>query len=126
MLNFSEVNTLGNICNTTWGKSSTVSSPTMSIKTTISGDVLSVSYSTIVHFACEASMRQQVGRYEEESASITNDYMKKVKKEFKENVGRALKVKEVNTNDNVEIITTSPFSPRKTAYYRRVTSFKVD
>jgi len=126
MLNFSEVNTLGNICNTTWGKTSTVTSPTMSIKTALSGDVLSVSYSTIVHFASESSMRQQVGRHEEESASITNDYMKNIKKEFKDGAGRALKAKELNTNDSVEVINVSAFSPRKAAYYRRVTTFKVD
>ena len=40
MLNTEEVRALGNIINQTWGKSSTVVSPTMSITCTVTGDVL--------------------------------------------------------------------------------------
>ena len=126
MLNSSEINALGSVCDTTWGNSSTTESPTMSIKTSLSGDTMTVLYTTIVHFASEQAMSQQMDRFSDESAKLTNDYMKKVRKEFKEIAGRALKVKQLSSNDSVEITYTSPYSPRKIAYYRRVTTFKVD
>ena len=126
MLNTSEINVLGNVCNTTWGNSSTKISPTMSIKTSLSGNIMTVRYTTIVHFASEQAMSQQMDIFSDESAKLTNDYMKNVRKEFKELTGRALKVKQLESNDSVEITYTSPYSPRKIAYYRRVTTFKVD
>ena len=114
------------ICDTTWGNSSTTESPTMSIKTSLSNDTMTVLNTTIVHLASEQAMSQQMDRFSDESAKLTNDYMKKVRKEFKEIAGRTLKVKQLNSNDSVEITYTSPYSPRKIAYYRRVTTFKVD
>jgi hypothetical protein len=98
----------------------------MSIRTSLQGDNLSCTYTTIVHLASERNLRDQVRVFEEESAKLTNDYIKEIKKEFKEAAGRALKVKEINSNDNIELITSSPYTPRKTAYYRRYTNFQVE
>jgi hypothetical protein len=128
MLSLSEVNFLGQILNETWGQStrSDFRTPTMSIRTSLQGDNLSCTYTTIVHLASERNLRDQVRVFEEESAKLTNDYIKEIKKEFKEAAGRALKVKEINSNDNIELITSSPYTPRKTAYYRRYTNFQVE
>tara|TARA_R110001583_G_scaffold16272_8_gene66675 strand:- start:12818 stop:13204 length:387 start_codon:yes stop_codon:yes gene_type:complete len=128
MLNTSEVNSLGQVLNDTWGKSTCQEfrTPTMSITTSLQGDCLSCNYTTIVHLASDRNIREQVKRFEEESVKLTSEYMKRVRKEFKKLSGRALKVKEINSTDSVELITASPFTPRKTAYYRRFTNFKVD
>lgn len=126
MFSTEEVNVLGQILDSTWGKSSTVSSPTMSIKANLSGDTLSVSYVTVVHLASERNLRDQVKVFEDESIKITNEFMKNLKKQFKEGVGRSLKAKSLGTSDSVEMITSSPFTPRKTAYYRRFTNFKCE
>ena len=121
MLNSQEISVLGNILNTTYGKTSTARSPTMSIKGTLSGDSLTLTYTTIIHLASERNLRDQCRRFEEESVALIKDYVKMLKKEFKKNAGRALKCKEQDSNDSVEMITTSPYTPRKTAYYRRFT-----
>jgi len=126
MLNFEEINVLGQVCNDTWGYTSTPKAPTLSIKATISGDVLTVTYITIVTLASDRNMRDQCQRYEEESVKMTNDYMKNIKKEFKGSAGRALKVKTLNSDDNIQVITTSPYTIKKNAYYRRATNFKVE
>ena len=61
-----------------------------------------------------------------DSVKLIKDYIKEVKKRFKEISGRTLKTKELNTRDSVELITTSPYTPRKTGYYRRFTDFQVE
>ena len=116
---------LGQILDTTWGKSSTISSPTMAIKGTLAGDTLTVSYTTIVHLASERNLRDQVRKFEEESVQLTNDFCKKCKKEFKDTSSSALKLKQLTTNDSVELVTASPYTPRRTAYYRRFTTYEV-
>ena len=73
--------------------------PTMSIQTSLQGDTLSCNYTTIVHLASERNLRDQVKVFEDESIKLTSDYIKdRLKKEFKESSGRALKVKEIGTN----------------------------
>jgi len=128
MLSTSEVNFLGQILNDTWGQSTRgdFRTPTMSIRTELQGDNLSCTYTTVVHLASERNLRDQVSVFEEESAKLTSDYIKELKKEFKNSAGRALKVKEISSSDNIELITSSPFTPRKTAYYRRFTNFQVE
>jgi hypothetical protein len=128
MLSTSEVNVLGQILNDTWGQSTRgdFRTPTMSIRSLLEGDNLSCTYTTVVHLASERNLRDQVRVFEEESVSLIRDYIKLLKKEFKEYAGRALKVKELNSNDSVELITASPFTPRKTAYYRRFSNFRIE
>ena len=126
MLNFEEINVLGQVCNDTWGYTSTPTAPTLSLKASLSGDVLTVSYTTIVTLASDRNMRDQCTRYEEESVKMTDDYMKNIKKEFKDGAGRALKVKTLNSDDSIQVITTSPYTIKKTAYYRRTTNFRVE
>ena len=128
MLSTSEINALGQILNDTWGQSTlgNFRNATMAMNTDLSGDCLSCNYTTVVHLASERNLRDQVKVFEDESIKLTSDYVKIIKKEFKESAGRALKVKEIGTSDSVEMITASPFSPRKTAYYRRFTRFKVE
>ena len=126
MLNSHEINILGQVLNDTWGKSSTPVAPTMSITSKMSGDNLTLNYTTICNLASERNLRDQVKVFEEESIKIIKDFISRIKKEFKEEAGRALKVKELSTDDSVELITASPFTPRKTAYYRRFTLFRCE
>ena len=126
MLNFQEINVLGQIFNDTFGYSSTTNIPTMSIKASLSGDVLTVSYTTIVTLVSDRNLGDQCKRYEEESVKLTDDFMKKTKKSFKDGAGRALKVKQMGTDDSIQVITTSPYTLKKNAYYRRTTNFKVE
>ena len=126
MLSFEENNVLGQILDNTFGYSSTTVSPTMSIKCSLQGDVLTVRYTTIVNLASERNIRDQIKRFADESVKLTNDYMKNVRSEFKRGATRALKVKQLGTSDSVEMITTSPYTPRKMAYYRRSTNYTIE
>ena len=123
-----EIHVLGQILNSTFGKSSTPS-PVASVKCHLYGsepNKLCVDYTSIVTFASEASMRDQKKAFENESTQATNDKMKEIKKDFKETAGRALKAKLVNSEDSIEVINASPHTPKKTAYYRRKTLFEIE
>ena len=126
MLNFEENNVLGQILDNTFGRSSTTASPTISIKCSLQGEILTVRYATVVNLASERNIRDQIKIFAEESVKLTSDFMKNVRKEFKNGADRALKVKQLSTSDSVEMITTSPYTPRKMAYYRRSTNYTVE
>jgi|TARA_R100001163_G_C4915902_1_gene98199 hypothetical protein len=78
---------------------------------------------TIVNLGSVYEMRDLSKRYEEESIKIINDYIKNVKKEFKSEAGRSLKLKEISSRDVIDVITASAFSPKRNAYYKRITTF---
>jgi L-lactate utilization protein LutB len=125
MLSMQEIRILGQICDTTFGKYSTGVSPTVSVTTSLQGDKLVLKYLTVVHLASSQNIRQQVQGVEEESVKYLKEYLKNTKSEFKKMSGRALKAKEIDSSDSVEMITASVFSPRKTAYYRRYVTLEV-
>ena len=125
MLSMQEIRILGQICDTTFGKYSTGVSPTVSVTTSLQGDKLVLKYLTVVHLASSQNIRQQVQGVEEESVKYLKEYLKNTKSEFKKMSGRALKTKEIDSSDSVEMITASVFSPRKTAYYRRYVTLEV-
>lgn len=114
MLTLEEVRALGSCLNTTWGKSSS----NLKVTHTLEGDRLDLKLQTIVHFDGSRSLNPQVVREREIANSIFKDALSKVKADFKESVGRALTVKEVSRDDDVEIIQATSVSPRKVAYYR--------
>jgi nitrate/TMAO reductase-like tetraheme cytochrome c subunit len=116
-MTFDEVNVLGNLINTTYGKQS---SPTgeYSIKCDLAGDTMTLKYTTLVHFASERGLRDQVIRCSEEAHQRLNDYLAKVKSDFREAAGSTLKTTEAGMADNVELIQSTTNSPRKIAYYR--------
>ncbi len=129
MLSIQETNVLGQIFDDTWGRSTTNASnrsPTHIVKCRLVGEgQVTVDYTCVVTFASESGLRDQKAVFENESVEATKDAVKRMKSKFKENAGRALKVKELSTNDSIEIINTSPHNPRKTAYYRRKSVLEV-
>lgn len=128
MLTMQDIHVLGQILNTTFGKSSTLS-PVASVKCHLYSSEptkLCVDYTSVVTFASEASMRDQKSVFEDESNQATNNKMKEIKKEFKGAANRALKIKQLTSEDSIEVISASSHSPRKAAYYRRKTIFEVE
>jgi hypothetical protein len=96
-----------------------------SIKHRFDGSVLHVTFTSVVHFAEERSLREQVKRETERSVVMITDCMAKVSKQFSSLYGSSLRPKEVRSSDNVEIISATATSPRKIAYYRRHIDFEV-
>jgi hypothetical protein len=125
MLNMQEVNALGQILNDTYGASSTVISPTHSIKCSLQGDLLIFSFVTIANIVMGPDPREQLKEQSRESMVRIKARVKEVEEAFKAAAGRALKLDEKSTEDSVEIISMSPHNPKRTAYYRRKSVYKI-
>lgn len=108
---------LSTICNTTFGKSGSQTGQS-SVTASFAGETLTLKYTTIVHFAEERSLQMQMASLSNESISYLDQMVASIKKSFKEMTGENLKLKEITSNDSVELI--SALSMRKVAYYRRV------
>lgn len=119
-----EINVLGNIIDTTFGKSSSPSGQ-CSVKAKLAGNRLTLMYSTIVNFASEQALRMQTERHVDEANQRLSSYVTDVKKQFKESAGRTLKLKELSSNDDIELISATSNSPRKIAYYRMSKVFDI-
>lgn len=120
-----EINAIGQILNTTFGNSSSPSG-TYSIKCSLAGSTLTVKYITVVHFASERGLYDQVQRYNFEAVQMINSCMKEIKKQFKDIAGRSLKSKDLGGNDDVELLQSNARIPRKTAYYRFNRTFEIE
>lgn len=126
MLNLEEVRALGEVLNVSWGKSTDKYLKNgLKVTHNFAGDVLDLQYQTVVHFAAEAALGLQAVRQREISNEIFTSALKEIKSHFKEVTGRALKVKELNRNDDVELIQATSNSPRKIAYYRALIRLRV-
>ena len=83
-------------------------------------------YTTIVHFATERGLGDQVQMCVNEASQRINAYLKEVKSAFKDTVGRTLKTTDNGGFDDVELIQSTAHSPRKIAYYRYNRNFTIE
>ncbi len=117
MISKDELNQLGDIVNYTWGKSS--GDGTRSLTCELQDNAMHIKFQTVVHFASEQSLRQQVDRLVDESIQIISSKVDHTKKRYKEVSGTTLKLEEEQNMDNIEMISTSVHNPRRVAIYRR-------
>ena len=124
ILTFEETNILGNIINTSFGKASTRDAG-YGITTSLAGNRLTLKYATVVHFNSSDGLTTQKKEHERQSNEMLQQKIKEVKADFREQAGRALKVSEIDSKDDVELISATAYSERKIAYYRRALVFEI-
>lgn len=115
-----DVNALGQATNTSFGRSSTMSSATFSVKVRqITDDRLRVDYIVIVTYAEGNSLRDLTQKYASEAQSAINETLKKVKAEYKELSGKTLKAKQLgDPSSALEPVSLSAFSQVRRAYFK--------
>ena len=121
MLTVNEIRALGDCLNTTWGKSV----DNLKLSHHFNGETLDLRFDSIVHFASETSLDSQMVNLREMSNDIFTDGLKKIKSDFKDTAGRALKATETSRDDSVELIQATANSPRRVAYYRAFLTLQV-
>jgi len=92
----------------------------------MAGDTITVMYTTIVNLVTDRVMRDQVKEEERVSEKLIGDFVSEVKKEFKQVTGTTLKLKKGDSTDEIELISMSAYSPKRTAYYRRRAVYTVE
>ena len=121
MLSVEDVRALGQIFNHTFG----YSSDSIKVTSSLHGDSLVLKYITILQFGSESSMQEQMPAHEKEATKAIDDAVSKMKKDFRDMREKSVTVKEEDRDTSVELISTSPYSPRKLAYFRMNAHFKV-
>jgi hypothetical protein len=124
-LTFEEINVLGNIFNTSFGKSSTAAAKGYGITAKVHASLLEIKYQTIVHYNSSDGLATQQKERERESVDVLNQALASAKEQFRESAGRTLKVKELSSNDDIELVSATANNPRKIAYYRRNIIFEI-
>lgn len=117
MLSKDALNQISDVVNSTWGKSS--GNGSTSLTCTMEHDKVLVKYQTVVHFASEKSLREQVDKIILESNELISKKLSDLKSKYKEAAEVTLKFEEISNNDSVEIIYATNNNPRKIAIYRR-------
>ena len=103
-------NALGQALETCKGSKDGTTSITSKI---IGTNGLELCYTCVVHYASEASFRQQTTRESERAKAMLRDA-----KEYKSLSGDELSTKVTTENDQIEIIQATAHNPRRIAYYR--------
>tara|TARA_R110002073_G_scaffold162152_2_gene317904 strand:+ start:68 stop:436 length:369 start_codon:yes stop_codon:yes gene_type:complete len=93
-------------------------SGTFSIKVAMEGHSVVVKYVTVVHFAEEKSLQLQTQRANEQAIQLIDSKISDMKSSYREKVGETLRLEDLGGNDNIELISVNPNTPRKVAYYR--------
>lgn len=127
-MNSEEYNILGNLINTTWGVGSTNHSrgSTMSIKGHLLGEEqLVLSFTSIISFGEPHERRRELDRISQDSASILEACIQKIKKGFKEQTGRTLKTENLNDEEGTTPLSMGQYSGRRDAYYNRKVVLKL-
>ena len=91
MLDFEQINILGNILESSWGKSA---DDTFSCKAKMHGNRLIITYSTFANLASERAISSQTPAIARESIERIASLVDSTKKKFKEDSGSALKLEE--------------------------------
>lgn len=121
-----DINSLGQALDNTWGRSSTPKTASYSVKLTMLGpDRVLASFQAIVNFGTERQMIEMKRNYASESETIISEVIKHVKASYKSLSGSSITFKEVSSSDEIEVIGFNVHNPKRTAYYRRKTTFEV-
>lgn len=120
-----DINTLGQVIDSTWGRVSTPRTSSYSVKFSLNGGYLEVKYGAIVNFGTEREMIAMKANYADESKKVIDSLISDIKKNYKELSGKTLKAKRVFSSDSVEIISNSFQNPKRTAYYRCKCTFEI-
>ena len=93
-------------------------SGTYSLNHSLQGNVLVIKFMTVMHLAAERSFDPQVDAAKDHARQLIKDKLSRLKSDYKEETGEALKTTDKGEQDSVELIQSTSNSPRKVAYYR--------
>lgn len=114
------INSLGQVLDTTWGRSSTPMTASMSVKMKIvDSETISVVFQTIVNFVSNRDMILTKRQLEEQGMSVIRKVLNNVKKNYREIEGDAINLKELDNHDvSIELIGGSPWNDKRTSLFK--------
>lgn len=96
------------------------------VSSDMTGENLIMKYKSIFQFSDHDSMKLQTMRLEKESEDLIKQVLKKAKSAYDDaSDDPKLKVSLTNDVDDVQLIGTAIYSPKRTAYYTRIMTYKL-
>lgn len=128
MADFETTRILGQLLDYEVGKSGNVPSANVaSIKGKLVADQLHTTFTTIFTYDRRnpAFLNSQLRALKEEANMVTNDYVARLKKQFKERSGRTLKLNEISCVDDMQMTSYNSMNTKATAYFRLFAKYEV-
>lgn len=120
------INVLGDILNMTWGRASTPGgAATCSVTAKQQGDNLRILYLAAVNIGTVQEMNQARELNGDQARKSVDEFIKNVKKLFKQETKKALKVKQLTEDDSFEIVGNAPYGSLRRGYYRLSALFEL-
>ena len=131
--NFDEVNILGQILDNTVARSSTddgvyaydFGNASVAMRSTLAGDTLTVMAIAIKNLGTHAQQSKELCNCENELDQRIKNHISNLKKQFKSEAGRALKVKQVKDSESTSVEMLNHYAVTRPAYVRRFISFEI-
>ena len=121
-----DFNAIGQVMDTSWGRSSTTSGTGQSVKFKFIGETqIEACFSAIINLVSERDSFELRKRYTSEANETIEIATKRVKENYKETTESTLKLKQVSDSDTIEIIDLNIYSGKKTALFRRKIVFEM-
>jgi hypothetical protein len=128
-LSIDDLNILGSIINTTYGRdSASKKASTYNTSAYLSGNTMVIKCITVVNLIDANNMMNEKRKCEKELDQVINHFVGKIKKDFKAEAGRSLKMKKNKDSEDTSVELAgyySPFSPKRTAYVKRNITFEI-
>ena len=125
-MNFQDSNILGSIIDDTFGKASDNNGSFKCSGKITKEHKLTVTCMVVVNLLNRSEMQASAKTAEETLSKLCKEFIKRIKKEFKDQAGRALKTKQVSNDTSVELISMSSYSPKGTSLVRQVHVFDIN
>ena len=123
-MNGREINILSTVSDTTYSDSAIAGS--FKITPKITGEnSMTVTCMLVCNLLNRDEMQREAAKAQDQLDKACNEEMKRIKKDFKAQAGRALKVKQLGVEQSVELMSLSGYSPKGTSLVRRVYQFEV-
>ena len=125
-MNLEEINILSTVVEDLYGNAYESYAGSVKCIMKITGeDRLSMTTMMVVNLGNRAAMQQAAKENEQSLKKISRDCLKRVKKDFKDRAGRALKSKEVSSDSSVELMNYHTYSEKGTCLIRQVHVFEI-
>lgn len=115
-----------NLLDTSWGRSSTLSTASRSVKfSLLDGSKLKATYGAIVNFSREQDMLTTKRRESADADNLIKQLLDVARAQYKELTGNSIKFTQLSGAEDVHIISHSPYNPRRTAKFIRVVIMEI-
>jgi hypothetical protein len=121
-----DLSALAQATDTSFGRSSTPNAASFSVKWKILGESrIQAMYMALSNFGTEREMLEMKRACEKDSIEVIAEYVKHVKKMYKDLTGDTLSLKQIGSDVSLEMIGMNPHNPKRTCYFKNAVLFEM-